>query len=107
LEQGDDGEPSAIVAARVAKAQACAQQRQNTLNAGAHGDTLANDHCSDAAKHTLTQAADKFQLSGRSVHRALRVARTIADLADAKMIEKNHMLEALSYRQINFNRGPF
>ncbi len=107
LEQGDDGEPSAIVAARVANAQACARQRQNALNAGAHGDTLANDHCSNGAKHTLTQAADKFQLSGRSVHRALRVARTIADLADAEMIEKNHMLEALSYRQINFNRGPF
>ncbi|MDG0978200.1 MAG: YifB family Mg chelatase-like AAA ATPase [Halieaceae bacterium] len=107
LEKGSRAEKSAAVAARVSAAQASAYQRQSTLNASAHGETLANTYCSDAAKQTLTLAADKFQLSGRSVHRALRVARTIADLANADSIERNHMLEALSYRQINFNKGAF
>ncbi len=107
LEKGSQAEKSAAVAARVSAAQASAYQRQSTLNASAHGETLANTYCSDAAKQTLTLAADKFQLSGRSVHRALRVARTIADLANADSIERNHMLEALSYRQINFNKGAF
>ena len=105
LEQGDQAEKTVTVAARVAQAQTFAYQRQSELNARAHGDTLANQYCSDTAIQTLTFAADKFQLSGRSVHRALRVARTIADLANTTMIEKNHMLEALSYRQINFNKG--
>jgi magnesium chelatase family protein len=107
LEQTSQTESSATVADRVAKARGRAYERQTVLNADAHGDTLAHEYCSDLAKQTLTLAADKFQLSGRSVHRALRVARTIADLAAAPMIEKNHMLEALSYRQINFTRGAF
>lgn len=107
LEHADQAETSARVADRVAQARARSYQRQGKLNSQVDGDVLATQYCSKAAIHTLTVAADKFQLSGRSVHRALRVARTIADLDKALMIEKNHMLEALSYRQINFNKGAF
>jgi hypothetical protein len=40
-------------------------------------------------------------LSARATQRILRVARTIADLADADGIEMNHLNEAISYRQLD------
>ena len=39
-----------------------------------------------------------MELSARAYHRVLKVARTIADLADADRIEKEHLLEAVCYR---------
>ncbi len=56
--------------------------------------TLDND-----TKHVLDEATDKLALSLRAVHRVLRVARTIADLAQSETVESGHVVEALSYRQ--------
>lgn len=53
----------------------------------------------DELKHILRQASDSFGLSFRSVNKALKVARTIADLASSEYIEKAHLIEALSYRR--------
>ena len=47
----------------------------------------------------LKQAAEKLQFSARTYHRTIKVARTIADLADAENIGINHVAEALQYRQ--------
>ena len=46
----------------------------------------------------LEAAYRKMGLSARSYHRVLKVARTIADLADAEQIGAEHISEALSYR---------
>jgi len=46
----------------------------------------------------LRQASEHFGLSFRSVNKVLKVSRTIADLSNAEAIEKEHLLEALSYR---------
>lgn len=46
----------------------------------------------------LELAANKYQLSGRSIHRILKVARTIADLAGSKDIDLQHLTESLQYR---------
>ncbi|MCF7844916.1 MAG: YifB family Mg chelatase-like AAA ATPase [Kiritimatiellales bacterium] len=47
----------------------------------------------------LKQAAERLDLSARSYHRMIKVARTIADLGEAKNIEVPHVAEALQYRQ--------
>ena len=52
----------------------------------------------DSAENTLIDAARRLKLSPRGFHRTIKLARTIADLAQEKTIETSHMLEALQYR---------
>ena len=52
----------------------------------------------DAVKSLLRTSAQKLNLSPRSYHRVIKVARTIADLNDADTIDTSHVLEALQYR---------
>ena len=47
---------------------------------------------------TLKLASNKLSLSARSVHRIIKLARTLADIAQHKDIEKEDILEALQYR---------
>ncbi len=46
----------------------------------------------------LAMAQQRLNLSARAYHRVLRVARTIADLAQSELITSSHLSEALSYR---------
>ncbi len=46
----------------------------------------------------LQQATEKYVLSGRSIHRLLKVARTIADLAGSENLQVPHLAEAIQYR---------
>ncbi|MEE7566786.1 ATP-dependent protease, partial [Xanthomonas sp. Kuri4-3] len=48
----------------------------------------------------LERAVEHLQLSARSLHRILRVARTIADLAGAEAIQTAHLTEAIGYRRV-------
>lgn len=102
------GEDSAPIAARVAEARDRATARLRaagfdgaaTCNAELTGEAF--DACiraSDAARELLGHAAQRLHLSGRALHRMLKVARSIADLAGAKTLERVHMAEALSYRR--------
>jgi magnesium chelatase family protein len=55
--------------------------------------TLTND-----AERTLGSAVDRLGLTGRGFDRAIKVARTIADLDGSQVVSGDHVAEALSYR---------
>lgn len=60
------------------------------------------DHCKLDASQTklLEQAIDQLGLSARAMHRILKVARTIADLAESSEILTEHLTEAITYRRL-------
>ncbi|MBM3387043.1 MAG: YifB family Mg chelatase-like AAA ATPase, partial [Betaproteobacteria bacterium] len=100
LSSGPTGESSDTIRARVVAARAVQMARQGKPNqalAVAELDTLAAP--SDAAGHLLRSAMDKLGWSGRSYHRVLKVARTIADLAGSPATEAAHVAEAIQYRR--------
>ncbi len=52
----------------------------------------------DEVKDLLRLSSAKLNLSPRSFHRVIKVARTIADLDQSEQVETKHILEALQYR---------
>jgi magnesium chelatase family protein len=50
------------------------------------------------ARSLLEKAVDRLALTGRGLDRAMKVARTIGDLAGSDLVEADHLAEALSYR---------
>lgn len=99
-------ETSDIVARRVADARARQHQRyagtRARHNADASGDLLQQTSQLEAeAKALLEQGVARFGLSMRGLTRVIRVARSIADLAQSEAVSAAHMAEALSYRALN------
>lgn len=98
---GEKGEPTAVVAARVASARAAALRRSGCLNAELDDDQLAEYAPLDAAAAQHLRAhLERGRLTARGYHRIRRVSRTLADLAgvvDAP-IPEDIVAEALSMR---------
>jgi magnesium chelatase family protein len=100
LSSGPTGENSDTIRARVVTARAVQMARQGQPNqALSVGDLDQLAMPSDAAHQLLRNAMDKLGWSGRSYHRVLKVARTIADLAGREVIETAHVAEAIQYRR--------
>ncbi len=94
------GEPSAAVAVRVAAARQRQLQRQAMPNAAVDAGRIDALCRLDAAAARFAQsAAQRLQWSSRGLHRALKVARTIADLDGAETIATAHVAEALQLRR--------
>ncbi|MGN6813875.1 MAG: YifB family Mg chelatase-like AAA ATPase [Thermomicrobiales bacterium] len=97
------GEPSATVRARVEAARAVQAARfagSGLVTNAEMGPAEVRRFCPlDAAGDGLMRAAMRqLQLSARGYHRVLKLARTIADLADVAQIGAAHLAEALQYR---------
>lgn len=98
---GPGGEASAAVRQRVTTARAIAVGRQGGPNQTLAGRTLDEHlHAEPAAITFLHAAAARLGWSGRGTHRALRVARTIADLAGREAVAVGDIAEAVQYRRL-------
>jgi magnesium chelatase family protein len=100
LMAGGGGEPTAVVAQRVAAARALAHARAGMLNSAIRPgrlDELAP--ATPAALQLLRGELEAGRLTGRGLHRVRRVARTIADLHGGdELVGDQHMALALQLR---------
>jgi magnesium chelatase family protein len=112
LSGASNGDGSATVRARVERARS-AQRKRDARKQGVSCNAYAGGRWLDAhtpvhvaARALLQTAAERLSLSARGYHRVLKVARTIADLEDAKEIAPAHIGEALRYRPMTKAPGP-
>jgi len=96
-----EGECSAVVATRVAAARERQMARQGDTNAALDARRI-DEICAldEPVAHFLRSAAQRLGWSGRRLHRCLKVARTIADLAGSDRIGTGHLAEALQLQRV-------
>jgi len=90
--QNEQLETTQQVKARVAKVRDIQQARQQKLNSRLESDKLTA--VTELDNNTL-------QFLETAYHRILRLARTIADMAQCEMIQKEHIAEAIAYRSLD------
>jgi len=100
------GEPSANVRERVQAARERQTSRFNGSPTRHNGMMLPKEIEAHAALDAsglelLRKATDRLKLSARAHTRILKVARTIADLADSPTITTPHLTEAIQYRKLD------
>ena len=102
LQAKPKGENSETVRARVMRCRQRQILRQQVPNCRLSGQQL-HDFCSlnETAKKLLEQAVTKLNMSARGYDRILRVARTLADMAESENIDVPHLSEALAYRVLD------
>lgn len=111
LRQGT-GVTTAQVAARVAHARELQLRRygpeaSTPTNAGLDSAGLRRHVTVDAAAQALLDRAyERLGLSLRALDRVLKVARTLADLADAPIVTATHLAEAIQYRSLDRRNQP-
>ena len=99
LQNAQAGETSEQVRTRVAAAHQQQLERQKKVNNELSPSEIDKYiHLGAGEQQLLQLAQQRLNLSARGYHRVLRVARTIADLADSEGITSAHVSEALSYR---------
>tara|TARA_R110000823_G_scaffold119998_8_gene244359 strand:+ start:24908 stop:26401 length:1494 start_codon:yes stop_codon:yes gene_type:complete len=93
------GERSDLIRSRVCRARERQLARQGCPNSQLPPDKLASTCLPGSAPiKAIENAANRLHLSARSVHRLLRVALTISDLASSEGIQVDQIREALGYR---------
>lgn len=99
---GNSQETSSEVRARVSAAKQRQIKRAGKVNYLLQTKEIEK-HCAlaDSDYQLLENAINRLGLSARAYHRILKVARTIADLADSDHIQTQHLTEAISYRRLD------
>jgi len=97
------GEPSATIRQRVEQARERQRSRLRGTSLRTNADMgpleiQRHCHLDDTSEALMRAAMRQLQLSARSYHRILKLARTIADLANETDVRSHHLAEALQYR---------
>lgn len=102
LHNSVSGESSATVRSRVQKARQRQLQRCGKINHALNNREI-EAYCPLSADDALLleNAIEKLGLSARAWHRIIKLARTIADLADSDHITTSHLQEAIGYRRLD------
>ena len=100
LQQLPNGEDSAQIRKRVIEARNTQYDRQNKLNYALDNNEI-DKYCimESVAKDFLGQITNKLNLSARAYYRLLKVARSIADLDNSELINKQHLAQATQYKR--------
>lgn len=99
-------ETSASVQSRVTAARMRQLERQGCLNARLAPAALTDFvRLDEAGRKLLEHAFSRFNLSPRTYHRLLKLARTIADLGGAARVTRDDLAEALSLRRLEMRSG--
>ncbi|HXV05200.1 MAG TPA: YifB family Mg chelatase-like AAA ATPase [Solirubrobacterales bacterium] len=98
---GEPGEASTVVRERVAAAR---ERQERRLGPGRCNGEMTPAEAresvlSEGAAALLAETYTRRRLSGRGHDRVLRLARTVADLAESETIERDHMAQALQLRR--------
>ena len=101
-----DGEPSSVIRTRVEAARAVQAERfaprgqPHVLVNGDIGPAEVQRFCQvdEEGKSLMRAAVRQMDLSARSYHRVLKLARTIAHLAGEESLQTQYLAEALQYR---------
>lgn len=102
-------ECSEAIRERVLRARTFQKKRYADLEIKCNGQLPAGsvgNYCKLSTEgHEMMRAAyEKMRLSGRTYHKILKVARTIADLDESEEIETMHLAEAMGYRMFDDSR---
>ncbi len=106
LRTKEQSEPSAAIKKRVDKARKIQQERfggtGTTCNAKINASQFERwCEIDKEAEQTLKSAFELLGFTARAYDRVLKVARTIADLEGAEIIQSHHVLEAIQYRSLD------
>jgi len=100
-QKGKEEESSATVRKRVERARQRQLARGGLPNARLDNRAVEREcRLDEPEARLLEEAIERLGLSARAYHRILRVARTIADLAESERITANHLGEAIGYRRL-------
>jgi magnesium chelatase family protein len=97
---------SAELFAEVERAVAVQEQRFGAMRNARMNASQVEQYCvlTPAAEQIVRLAFDKLGMSMRGYHKILKIARTIADLDGAELIDRKHVQEAIMYRSLD--RAP-
>ena len=106
LQHARPGESSASIQERIIRTRKTQSERfrnNSIFNNAGMGQKEIKQFCKlrDNDSGLLEHAMQELHLSARAYDRILRVARTIADLAESPNIESDHLMEAIQYRSLD------